>query len=164
MNPRLFCNPLSCIIYALSADPFFPPIHTALLVYICATREEKIHHFVLGSTKKGGVPFPRVFCASEKNVPQWSISHSQHSTTQRVHMKLFLMHIQPSKGHTLPMLEVSNRHLFPSKHSQNQKKCFLYRKSCLDNILVQEYFTTFIQGQLFTSSHYESLSNVKAMK
>ena len=28
MNPRLFCNPLSCIIYALSADPFFPPIHT----------------------------------------------------------------------------------------------------------------------------------------
>ena len=92
MNPRLFCNPLSCIIYALSADPFFPRyIHTALLV--CATREEKIHHFVLGSTKKGGVPFPRVFCASEKNVPQWSISHSQHSTTQRVHMKLFLMHI-----------------------------------------------------------------------
>ena len=56
------------------------------------------------------------------------------------------------------MLEVSNRHLFPSKDSQNQKKCFLYRKSCLDNILVQEYFTTFIQGQLFTSSHYESLS------
>ena len=94
MNPRLFCNPLSCIIYMLCLQTLFsPPIHTALLVYICATREEKIHHFVLGSTKKGGVPFPRVFCASEKNVPQWSISHSQHSTTQRVHMKLFLMHI-----------------------------------------------------------------------
>ena len=101
MNPRLFCNPLSCIIYALSADPFFPRyIHTALLVYMCY-KGGKNPPLRLRFNKKGWRAFsPSILCLRKKCSTMEHFSFSTQYYTKSTYEALFNAYIAIKRAYT----------------------------------------------------------------